>query len=194
MQLTERITGQFFDSARLQVDSAERLAPAIAAAAELAVDALLSEHKVLCCGHGSGALLAQNFASHMLGRLALERPGLAAMALSVDPAVLSALASDSGHSEVYSRQVLALGQPGDLLLAVIIDADAHSELAAIAAAHERGMRVIALGGDDTLAELLHTNDIHMGVPHESPARMQELGMLALNCLCDSIDCILLGVE
>lgn len=194
MQLSERITGQFFDSARLQADSAERLAPAIAAAAERVVEALLSERKVLCCGHGAGALLAQNFAGHMLGRLELERPGLAAVALSADSAMLSALADDGGYGQVYSRQVLALGQPGDLLLAVSLGGDAHSVPAAIAAAHERSMRVIALGDDDGLAELLHDDDIHMGASHENPARMQELGMLALNCLCDSIDCILLGVE
>lgn len=196
MQLTERITGQFFDSARLHTDSAELLAPAIAAAADIVVEALLAEHKVLCCGNGAAALLAQNFAGHMLNRLELERPGLAAIALSADAAALSAISEDYDYTQVYSRQILALGQPGDMLLAASMGGDSRSVLAAIEAAHERSMRVIALSGGDggALMELLSHSDIHMGIPHENPARVQELGMLALNCLCDSIDCILLGVE
>lgn len=184
------------DSARLHADSAELLAPPIAAAAATIVEALLAEKKVLCCGNGGAALLVQNFAGHMLNRLELERPGLAAMALSADSATLTAIADDSDYAMVFARQILALGQPGDVLLAASLGGSSRNVLKAITAAHERSMRVIALSGGDggELMELLHPADIHMGVPHESLARVQELGMLALNCLCDSIDCILLGVE
>lgn len=196
MDLNERIAGQFMDSARLHAESAELLAPVIAAAAAMVVHALLAEKKVLCCGNGGAALLVQNFAGHMLNRLELERPGLAAVTLSADSATITAIADDSDYAMVFARQILALGQPGDVLLAASLGGSSRSVLAAITAAHERGMRVIAMSGGDggELMELLYPADIHMGVPHESLARVQELGMLALNCLCDSVDCILLGVE
>lgn len=196
MDLSQRIAGQFLDSARLHAESAELLAPAIAAAAAMVVEALLAEKKVLCCGNGGAALLVQNFAGHMLNRLELERPGLAAVALSADSGTITAIADDSDYALVFSRQILALGQPGDVLLAASLGGSSPSVLKAISAAHERGMQVIAISGGDggALMELLHPADIHMGVPHESLARVQELGMLALHCLCDSVDCILLGVE
>lgn len=196
MKLDTRIAGHFMDSARLHAESAELLSPAIATAAEMIVAAILAEKKVLCCGNGGAALLAQNFVSHMLSQLELERPGLAAMALAADSATITAIADDFDYTQVFSRQILALGQPGDVLLAICMGGNSHSVLKAISAALDRDMQIIALSGGDggALMELLRPADIHMGIPHESPARIQELGMLALNCLCDSVDCILLGVE
>lgn len=196
MDITARITGHFEESARLKVDTAELLAPAIAAAAEVIVAALLNEKKVLACGNGGSAANAQYFASRMLNRFELERPGLATIALSADNSTLTSIANDSHFDQIFSKQVLALGQAGDVLLALSASGNSQNVLNAIKAAHEREMTVIALSGGDGggLLELLGPQDIHIGVPHENNARIQEMYILILHCLCDAIDCILLGVE
>lgn len=196
MNLIPRITGHFEESARLKLESASLLAPVIAKAAELIVAAFLDEKKVLACGNGGSAALAQYFASRMLNRFDLERPGLAAIALSADIPTLTAIANDFDFDQTFSKQVLALGHPGDILLAMSTSGNSRNVLNAIAAAHDREMRVIALSGGDggKLLELLRSQDIHIGIPHENAARVQEMYILSLHCLCDSIDCLLLGVE
>ncbi len=196
MDLIPRITGHFQESARLKLEAAELLAPAIAAAASLIVHALLHDRKVLVCGNGGSAALAQHFAARMLNRFDLERPGLAAIALSADNPTLTAIANDTEFSRVYARQLLALGQPGDVLLAMSGSGNSPNVLNAITAAHERDMAVVALSGGDggRMMELLRQQDIHLGIPYPHAARVQELFLLTLHCLCDSIDCLLLGVE
>ena len=195
MQLTARIGAHFEQSARLKNELAELLAAPIAHAAQLMADTLLKEKKLLACGNGGSAALAQYFASRMLNRYDLERPSLAALALSADSVTLTAIANDEHFSHVYSKQVNALGQAGDVLLALSTSGDSIHVLQAIRAAKERGMLVIALTGGDGggVLELLTDQDIHIGIPHENAARIQEIYLLILHCLCDAIDCLLLGV-
>ena len=195
MQLTARIGAHFEQSARLKNELAELLAAPIAHAAQLMADTLLKEKKLLACGNVGSAALAQYFASRMLNRYDLERPSLAALALSADSVTLTAIANDEHFSHVYSKQVNALGQAGDVLLALSTSGDSINVLQAIRAAKERGMLVIALTGGDGggVLELLTDQDIHIGIPHENAARIQEIYLLILHCLCDAIDCLLLGV-
>lgn len=196
MNLTPRIVGHFEESAQLKLVSAELLAPVIAEAAAMIVAALLNDKKVLTCGNGGSAALAQYFAARMLNRFDMERPGLATISLSADNSTLTSIANDSNFSQVFSKQIMALGQPGDILLAMSTSGNSQNVLDAIVAAHERGMNVVAFSGGDggSLMELLIPQDIHIGVPHENTARIQEMYLLVLHCLCDSIDCLLLGVE
>jgi D-sedoheptulose 7-phosphate isomerase len=196
MNLHPRITGHFEESAQLKLASAELLAPPIAEAAALIVSALLDDKKVLTCGNGGSAALAQYFSARMLNRFDMERPGLATIALSADNSTLTSIANDANFSAVFSKQIHALGHPGDLLLVISTSGNSQNVLEAMKAAHERDMTVIALGGGDggSLMELLGSQDIHIGVPHDNTARVQEMYLLILHCLCDSIDCILLGVE
>lgn len=195
MELTTRISMHFEQSIRLQSELVELLAMPIAQAAELIVGALLQDKKLLTCGNGGSGALAQYFASRMLSRYDLERPSLAAMALSADSITQSSIANDEHFAHVYSKQINALGQPGDILLALSVSGNSANILQAVTAARERGMTVIALSGGDggSLVELLSEHDIHIGVPHENAARVQEVNMLILHCLCDAIDCLLLGV-
>jgi D-sedoheptulose 7-phosphate isomerase len=196
MNLTPRIVGHFEESAQLKLVSADLLAPVIAEAAAMIVAALLNDKKVLTCGNGGSAALAQYFAARMLNRFDMERPGLATISLSADNSTLTSIANDSNFSQVFSKQIMALGQPGDILLAMSTSGNSQNVLDAIIAAHERGMNVVAFSGGDggSLMELLIPQDIHIGVPHENTARVQEMYLLVLHCLCDSIDCLLLGVE
>lgn len=196
MNLIPRIIGHFEESAQLKLVSADLLAPVIAEAAAMIVAAFLDDKKVLACGNGGSAALAQYFTARMLNRFDMERPGLATIALSADNSTLTSIANDSNFSQVFSKQIMALGQPGDILLAMSTSGNSQNVLEAMSAGHERGMNVVALGGGDggNLMELLGAQDIHIGVPHENTARVQEVYLLILHCLCDSIDCILLGVE
>jgi D-sedoheptulose 7-phosphate isomerase len=196
MPLTARIGAHFEQSARLKDELAELLAAPIADAARLMADALLQEKKLLACGNGASAALSQYFVSRMLNRYQLERPSLAALALSADSVTLTAIANDEHFSHVYSKQVNALGRPGDVLLALSTSGNSVNVLQAIRAARENGMLVIALSGGDGggLVELLSDQDIHIGIPHDNAARVQEIYLLILHCLCDAIDCLLLGVH
>ncbi|MDR2220256.1 MAG: SIS domain-containing protein [Methylobacillus sp.] len=196
MSLVPRILNHFEESARLKLLSAELLAAPVAEAAALIVAALLDDKKVLTCGNGGSAALAQYFAAHMLNRFDMERPGLATLALSADNATLTSIANDSGFSQVFAKQILALGHSGDIFLVMSTSGNSQNVLDAIMAAHDRGMRVVAMSGGDggDLMELLAENDIHIGIPHETTARIHEMYLLVLHCLCDSIDCLLLGAE
>ena len=196
MDLLTRINNHFEDSAKLKLALAELLSAPIAASAEMMAEAFLNEKKVLICGNGSGAANAQYFSSRMLNHFEVERPGLAAIALSADSATLTAIANFGHFDQTYAKQVLALGQAGDVLIAISTSGNAANILNAIRAAKERNMRVIAFSGGDggLLMELLEDQDIHLGVPHDNAARIQEVFVLILHCLCDAIDCLLLGVN
>lgn len=196
MDLIARINQHFTDSAQLKMNAMELLAAPIAAAAEKIVQSLMADGKVLSCGNGGSAGDAQHFSSEMLNRFEMERPGLAAMALTTDASTVTSIANDYDFEQIFSKQVRALGQPQDILLAISTSGNSKNVIAAIHAAHEREMSVIALTGRSggQMAELLTEQDVHICVPHNSTARIQEVHLLTIHCLCDAIDCMLLGVN
>lgn len=196
MDLIHRISRQFEDSARTKLDAIESMAAPIAGAIEVMTGSLLNNGKILACGNGGSAADAQHFAAELVNRFEMERPPLAAVALTTDTSILTSIANDYDYNQVFSKQVRALGQPGDVLLAISTSGNSPNVMAAIEAAHEREMRVIALtgkGGGQMGAQLAD-GDIHLCVPSSRTARIQEVHLLVLHCLCDGIDCLLLGVE
>lgn len=196
MDLISRINQHFTDSAHLKLQAMELLAEPLASASEHMVQCLMKEGKILSCGNGGSAADAQHFAAELLNRFEMERPPLAAMALSTDTSTLTSIANDYDFNEVFSKQVRALGQPGDLLLAISTSGNSQNVMQAIQAAHDRQMDVIALTGKKggKIAALLGPNDVHICVPADRTARIQEVHLLCLHCMCDAIDCLLLGVE
>lgn len=196
MTLEARISEHFEQSGQLKLELAELLASPIAKAAQIIVDALLQEHKVLACGNGGAAANAQYFASLMLNRYEMERPGLAAIALNADNTTMTSIADENHFEKVYSKQISALGMEGDVLLAISTRGHSKNVLKAITTAQDRGIHIVAITGGDggKVVELLGEHDIHIGVPHDSAARIQETNILILHCLCDAIDCLLLGVN
>lgn len=196
MDLIARISQNFTDSAHLKLQTMDLLAGPIADAAERVVQCLLADGKVLSCGNGGSAADAQHFSSEMLNRFEMERPGLAAMALTTDASTVTSIANDYDFEQIFSKQIRALGHRGDLLLAISTSGNSRNVMQAIHAAHEREMGVIALTGKSggQMAELLTDGDIHICVPADSTARIQEIHLLSIHCLCDAIDCLLLGVE
>ena len=196
MPLHDRILGHFQASAQTKLDAAEALAPVIELAARHMVHCLTQGGKILACGNGGSAADSQHFASEMINRFEQERPGLAALALSTDTSTLTSIANDYAYDQVFARQVKALGQPGDILLAISTSGNSPSVLQAVAAAHARSMHVIALTGrrGGGLAEQMTDNDVFLCVPAESTARIQEVHLLIIHCLCDAVDSVFLGVE
>jgi D-sedoheptulose 7-phosphate isomerase len=192
----ERIQQHFRDSVEVKLAAAETLALPIAAAIDTMFGALANGSRILACGNGGSAADAQHFAAELVGRFERERPGLPAIALTTDASVLTALANDYAYDEVFARQIRALGQPGDVLLAITTSGNSANVLAAIEAAHEREMIVVALtgnGGGQTNGVLTEF-DIHICVPSGRTARIQEVHLLTIHCLCDGIDAMLLGEE
>ena len=196
MPLYDRILGHFQASAQAKLNAAETLSPAIEQAARHMVHCLAQGGKILACGNGGSAADAQHFASRMINRFEQERPGLAAIALTADTSTLTSIANDSAYEQVFARQVKALGQPGDLLLAISTSGNSPSVLQAVAAAHARSMPVIVLTGRSGggLTEQMQEYDVFLFVPAESTARIQEIHLLTIHCLCDAVDSVLLGVE
>jgi len=169
------------------------LAPAIAAAAATMTRCLLEDGKILSCGNGGSAADAQHFSSELLNRFELERPGLPAVALTTDSSTLTSIANDYAFDEIFAKQVRALGQPADVLLAISTSGNSENVVRAIHAAHERGLRVVALPGRDggVIAGSLADGDIEIRVPAERTCRIQEVHLLVIHCLCDLIDAELL---
>ena len=196
MDLISRINGHFSDSAHLKLQAMDALAAPIASAAERMAQCLMRDGKILSCGNGGSAADAQHFAAEMLNRFEMERPGLAAMALTTDTSTLTSIANDYSFDQVFSKQVLALGQANDILLAISTSGNSRNVIEAVRAAHERQMHVVALTGKSggLMAEILGSDDIHVCVPANNTARIQEVHLLTLHCLCDAIDCLLMGVE
>jgi D-sedoheptulose 7-phosphate isomerase len=196
MDIVKRIGKHFTDSAQLKVQAAKVLPELLGNAAQRIVQSLMNEGKVLACGNGGSAADAQHFAAELVNRFEMERPPLAAIALTTDSSVLTSIANDYEYDQVFSKQVRAFGQPGDVLLAISTSGNSRSVIEAMMAAHERQMTVVGLTGRDggMMAELFAENDIHICVPHASTARIQEVHILCLHCLCDAIDCLLIGVE
>jgi D-sedoheptulose 7-phosphate isomerase len=196
MDILTRIHQQFTDSAHLKLQAMDELAEPIGRAAERMVACLMNEGKIMACGNGGSAADSQHFSSELLNRFERERPGLAAIALTTDSSTLTSIANDYAYEQVFSKQVRALGQPGDLLLAISTSGNSKNVLEAIHAAHEREIGVIALTGNGggQMAEALLPSDVHICVPSAVTARIQEVHLLTLHCLCDAIDYLLLGAE
>ena len=196
MDLISRISQQFSDSAHTKLEAIEMLAAPIAGAVETMVASLVGNGKILACGNGGSAADAQHFAAELVGRFEMERHGLAAIALTTDTSIMTAVANDYGVKASFERQVRALGQPGDVLLAISTSGNSPNVIEAIQAAHDNDLRIVALTGKGggQIGEMLRDSDIHICVPSDRTARIQEVHLLTLHCLCDGIDCLLLGVE
>jgi D-sedoheptulose 7-phosphate isomerase len=194
MKLTDRISRHFADSAQTKLAAAQAMAGPIAAAVELMVAAMRSGGKIMACGNGGSAADAQHFAAELLNRFEQERPPLAAIALTTDTSTLTSIANDYSYEEVFAKQVKALGRASDVLLAISTSGNSPNVLAAMAAARDCGMHVVALTGKGggKMAAALEPGDIHLCVPAERTARIQEVHLLTLHCLCDGIDTLLLG--
>jgi len=191
---TQRILAHFQESADLKMRSAAILAPHIAQAVELMFGALSNGNKILACGNGGSAADCQHFAAELVGRFERERFPLPAIALTTDTSILTAVGNDYSFKEIYSKQVQAFGQAGDVLLAISTSGNSGNVLAAVEAALEREMRIVAFTGKDggALAKLLTDADVHINVPHARTARIQEVHLCAIHCICDGIDVALFG--
>lgn len=194
--LEQRIQRHFFDSADLKNQAAEVLSKPIADAVQAVLGCITAGGKVLACGNGASAANAQHFAAGFVGRFERERPGLSAIALGADGAVATAIANEDDFGSIFSKQVQALGAPGDVLLAISTGGDSANVLAAVDAAHAKEMTVIALTGrgGGRLRERLGETDVHVCVPHDRAVRIREVHLLVLHCLCDAVDLQLLGEQ
>ena len=191
--MSDRVLAHFLDSVAVKQASAA-LAPEIAKAANLMAQSLLNDGKLLSCGNGGSAADAQHFSGELLGRFERERPGLPAIALTTDSSTITAIANDYQYADIFAKQVSALGQSGDVLLAFSTSGNSENVLRAIATAHSRGLKVVALTGRDggAIARSLNPEDIEVRVPADRTCRIQEVHLLVIHCLCDLIDDAILG--
>jgi D-sedoheptulose 7-phosphate isomerase len=192
----QQILMHFRESAELKMQSAELLAEPIAQAVELMFAALSNGNKILACGNGGSAADCQHFAAELVGRFERERLPLPAMALTTDTSIMTAIGNDYSFQEVYSKQVQAFGQAGDVLLAISTSGNSANVVQAIEAALDREMRVVALTGKGggVIATMLGEDDVNICVPHDRTARIQEVHLLTIHCMCDGIDSALFGGE
>lgn len=192
--LEQRIEQHFIDSADLKYHAAQVLSKPISAAIAAVLASVTSGGKVLACGNGGSAADAQHFAAEFVGRFERERPELGAIALTTDSSILTAVANDYSYEQIFAKQVRALGQSGDVLLAITTSGSSPNVLAAIQAAHERDMTVVALTGKGggKMGQALRETDVHICVPHDRTARIQEVHLLTIHCICDGVDAQLLG--
>jgi D-sedoheptulose 7-phosphate isomerase len=196
MEPIERIIDNFKENIELTIKSSEILGPKIVQAAEAMTLCLLNEKKILSCGNGGSAAEAQRFSGMMLNRYHMERPGLPAIALTTDTSTMTSIANDYQYADIFSKQIRALGQPRDILLAFSSSGESHNIIHGIDAAHEREMVVVALTGREggQIANIMQDDDIEIRVPSWSTSKIHELHLLVINCLCDLIDHQLLGLE
>jgi D-sedoheptulose 7-phosphate isomerase len=185
----QRVKKHFFDSIETKQKAAETMPEDIVRAINLMHQALASEKKILACGNGGSAADAQHFAAELVGRFERERRELPAIALSTDSSILTAIANDYSYEVIFSKQVRALGQAGDVLLGISTSGNSANVIAAIEAAHLKGMSVIAFTGKDggKIKNSLKNSDVHLCVPADRTARIQETHLLLLHCLCDGVD-------
>jgi D-sedoheptulose 7-phosphate isomerase len=191
-----RIRQIFAESIETKMKAAETLPDAIVKAGETMVASLLNGGKILTCGNGGSAGDAQHFSSELLNRFERERPALPAMALTTDPSTITSIANDYSYNEVFSKQIRALGNQGDVLLAISTSGNSANVVQAIQAAHDRGMNVVAMTGRDggQIANYISADDVEIRVPAQSTARIQEVHLVVIHSLCDFIDQQLFGSE
>ena len=194
VMLEQRIEQHFIDSADLKYQAAQVLSKPIASAIAAILACVTSGGKVLACGNGGSAADAQHFAAEFVGRFERERPELGAIALTTDSSIITAVANDYSFEQIFAKQVRALGQAGDVLLAITTSGNSGNVLAAIETAHEREMTVVALTGrgGGKMNQVLRETDVHICVPHDRTARVQEVHLLTIHCICDGVDALLLG--
>ena len=194
MNTLERVRDHFAESIATKEAAVDAISQSIAAAGELMSRSLLADGKILSCGNGGSAADSQHFSSELLNRFEMERPGLPAMALTTDSSTLTSISNDYAYEEIFSKQVRALGKAGDILLGISTSGNSENVCRAIAAAHERDMNVVAMTGRDggRMAELFRDGDIEIRVPATRTARIQEVHLVVIHCLCDIIDTTLLG--
>lgn len=192
--MIEIITEHFGNSIETKVKSADLLPPFIAQAADLMVESLMTTGKILACGNGGSAGDAQHFSAELLNRFEIERPPLPAIALTTDSSTLTAIANDYHYNEVFSKQVAALGQPQDILLAISTSGNSANVIEAMKVAHERGMKIVALTGKDggKMRPLLKADDVEICVPSNTTSHIQETHLIVIHCLCKLIDYRLFG--
>ena len=196
MDTTQRVKNNFLESIQIKTESLDKLAPIIAEAAKAMANSLLNNHKILACGNGGSAADAQHFSAEMLNRFEMERPGLPAIAITTDSSTLTSIANDYQYADIYSKQVRALGQKDDVLLAISTSGKSHNVINAIDAAQDINMHVIALTGKDggEIRSMLNNNDFEISVPTKSTARIQEVHIMIIHSLCYLIDLQLLGQD
>ena len=196
MDLIQRVNEHFIESIAAKQQAMEVLSPGIAVAAEKMVACLMNEGKILACGNGGSAGDSQHFAAELIGRFEAERQELAAIALTTDSSILTAVGNDYSFNQIFSKQVRGLGHAGDVLLAISTSGNSGNVIEAIKAAHDHDMLVVALTGKGggQIGEMLRDDDIHLCVPADRTARIQETHLLVIHCLCDGIDALLLGAE
>jgi len=194
MELAAKLTAHFEDNIAATQRSMQTLSGPLLSAIDLCFGCVTNNAKILACGNGGSAADAQHFIAELVGRFERERLPLAGVALNTDTSIMTAVGNDYGFDQVFSRQVAALGQPGDVLVAISTSGNSKNVQLAIQAAHERDMKVIALTGKSggTMSNLLRPSDIHLCVPHDRTMRIQEVHILLLHMLCDGIDTLLLG--
>jgi D-sedoheptulose 7-phosphate isomerase len=192
--IIERIKHHFSESIQTKINSADMILPTVGAACEKIVRCLLDGNKILSCGNGGSACDALHFSGEMLNRFKHERPSLPAIALTADISTITSIANDSHYNEVFAKQIRALGQPGDVLLAISTSGNSANILNAIKAAHDRNVNVIAMTGYDggKIPSVLQENDIEIRVPAYETARIQETHLLIIHCMCDIVDYQLFG--
>ena len=196
MNISERVTNIFTSHIETAQAAMDEISTDIVDAATLMTNALLSDHKILSCGNGGSASDAQHFSSELLNRFERERPGLPAIALTTDSSTITSISNDYTFDEIFSKQVSALGQQGDVLLAISTSGNSANILRAVMAAHQRQMRCVILSGNTggDLVSILEEDDVFLSVPAKSTARIQEIHIIVIHCLCDLIDTQLLGAE
>ncbi len=194
MDPVSRVKEHFAESIATKQAAVETIGESIAAAGAIMAQCLLDDGKILSCGNGGSAGDSQHFSSELLNRFEMERPGLPAMALTTDSSTLTSISNDYAYEEIFSKQVRALGKSPDVLLAISTSGNSENVCRAIAAAHERGMSVVALTGRDggKMADLYNEGDVEIRVPAARTARIQEVHLVVIHCLCDLIDTTLLG--
>lgn len=190
----DRIRHHFSESIQTKINTADTLLNVISLASERVVQCLLDGHKILSCGNGGSACDAMHFSGEMLNRFKHERPSLPAIALSADVSTLTSIANDYSYHEIFAKQLRALGQAGDVLLAISTSGNSANVVHAIKAAHDRDMIVVALTGNNggKIAELLKDDDVEIRVPATETARIQETHLLIIHCICDIVDYQLFG--
>jgi D-sedoheptulose 7-phosphate isomerase len=194
MDLAAKLTAHFEDNMAATQRSMQVLSAPLLRAIDLCFGCVTNNAKMLACGNGGSAADAQHFIAELVGRFERDRLPLAGVALNTDTSILTAVGNDYGFDQIFARQIMALGQPGDVLVAISTSGNSANVQLAIEAAHAREMKVIALTGKGggTIGNLLLPSDIHLCVPHERTMRIQEVHILLLHLLCDGIDTLLLG--